>query len=286
MPWCPNCKTEYREGIEKCADCGSALVSSLNEEERVEESCSLLFGDEKHVRMIEAHLRESGFSSVFAVKQKNPVTDENSGQQIIRYELFVSASEREDAVKCAADFMRNTNPQAEEAMQNPSSPRVMTRKAEPAQEFVTVKEKQSDMKSSGIMLLIFGVAGLTFMVLVILGVIPIRFSGFNAIIAYSVMGIFFGVLFISGIMSLVNAKKMAGVGIEEQRQLNELADWCNLNLTKEIIEEKVPGDIMQDEQLYFERFDFIKESLHKAYPELKEDFLEYYTEQLYSKYYE
>lgn len=26
MPWCPNCKSEYREGFTLCADCGAALV--------------------------------------------------------------------------------------------------------------------------------------------------------------------------------------------------------------------------------------------------------------------
>lgn len=29
MSWCPKCKTEYREGITKCADCGSQLVEEL-----------------------------------------------------------------------------------------------------------------------------------------------------------------------------------------------------------------------------------------------------------------
>lgn len=284
MAWCPNCKTEYREGIEKCADCGSVLVKSLNEEERVDDSCSLLFGDEKHVRMIEEHLRAEGFASAFSVRRKN--SENTNGEPGKQFELFISASEREAAVKCAAEFMRNTNPQAEEAIQNPDSPRVVMKKAEPTQEFVTVKEKQSDMKSSGIMLLIFGVAGLTFMVLVILGIIPIRFSGFNAIIAYSVMGLFFGVLFISGIMSLVKAKKMKGVGEEEQKQFDELKEWCEKNLSKESILERISGDVSEDEQLYFERFDYMKGTLKASFPELGDDFLEYYTEQLYSKYFE
>ncbi len=27
MPWCPNCKTEYRDGFLQCADCGADLVN-------------------------------------------------------------------------------------------------------------------------------------------------------------------------------------------------------------------------------------------------------------------
>ena len=29
MPWCPKCRTEYREGFSQCADCGAELVNVL-----------------------------------------------------------------------------------------------------------------------------------------------------------------------------------------------------------------------------------------------------------------
>ena len=31
MPWCPKCKTEYRDGVTACPDCGSRLVEELPE---------------------------------------------------------------------------------------------------------------------------------------------------------------------------------------------------------------------------------------------------------------
>ena len=34
--FCPHCETEYREGIEKCSDCGAALVDELPVDEEGE----------------------------------------------------------------------------------------------------------------------------------------------------------------------------------------------------------------------------------------------------------
>lgn len=285
MAWCPKCKTEYRDGIEKCADCGSVLVSSLNEEERIDTSSMILSGDKKHVMLILDHLREAGISSAFAIKAKKN-TSEETEENGNKYELFVEASEREAAIKTAADFMRKTNPQAMEAVQNPASPRVAMKKSEPVKEFKTAKEKQSELKSSGIMLLAFGIAGFVFMALVIAGVIPINFVGFNAIIAYSVMGIFFGALLASGILSFVSLKKISDDNDEEKKQMEELEKWCAKNLTKDIVEAQIPGDLNADEQLYFERYDYMKHAISSAFPELKEEFLEFYTEKIYGEYFE
>jgi hypothetical protein len=32
MPYCPNCKYEYKDNIEECPDCGAKLVDKLEEE--------------------------------------------------------------------------------------------------------------------------------------------------------------------------------------------------------------------------------------------------------------
>jgi uncharacterized Zn finger protein (UPF0148 family) len=33
MPYCPNCRFEYKKGVTKCPDCGATLVEKLPEEE-------------------------------------------------------------------------------------------------------------------------------------------------------------------------------------------------------------------------------------------------------------
>ena len=39
--WCPKCKTEYRDGITVCADCGSELVEGTADDFDVIEICDL-----------------------------------------------------------------------------------------------------------------------------------------------------------------------------------------------------------------------------------------------------
>lgn len=55
MPWCPKCKTEYREGFTVCADCGSELVSELP----AEEQNTSFWGVEPEEQSAEGQVRES-----------------------------------------------------------------------------------------------------------------------------------------------------------------------------------------------------------------------------------
>lgn len=65
MPYCPECRTEYREGTERCADCGAELVDVLPEEPQPEWDTAdwvtlVELGDETEARIIEGFLREQG----------------------------------------------------------------------------------------------------------------------------------------------------------------------------------------------------------------------------------
>ncbi len=74
MPWCPNCKTEYREGFNKCSDCESDLVdeidTKIDTEDIVESTFSDIdweyldiFVDEQEANMIESFLNSDSINT-------------------------------------------------------------------------------------------------------------------------------------------------------------------------------------------------------------------------------
>lgn len=60
MPWCPKCKSEYREGFTVCSDCGTELVEELTGTENVMEEKEL---EISAVSEEEAEYYNSGSSS-------------------------------------------------------------------------------------------------------------------------------------------------------------------------------------------------------------------------------
>lgn len=53
MPWCPKCKSEYREGFTECAACHVPLVDDLPEEEDIQPQEAVQDGQEDKLPQIE-----------------------------------------------------------------------------------------------------------------------------------------------------------------------------------------------------------------------------------------
>ena len=58
MPWCPKCKSEYREGFTLCSDCGSRLVDEEPEEEMLMEAQAEV--EEEFVEIVSEDVSEEG----------------------------------------------------------------------------------------------------------------------------------------------------------------------------------------------------------------------------------
>lgn len=68
MPYCPECRYEYRDGIARCADCDAPLVETLparsDRMHRPLRLIELYSGPSPEVRILEEALRQEGIPSL------------------------------------------------------------------------------------------------------------------------------------------------------------------------------------------------------------------------------
>ena len=277
MPWCPKCKNEYVKGIKICSDCKVELVESLKAEtvepQLTENMVSILYGPYENLEEILDNIKKAGIESAI-VKQR---------QEDEQYELFVDEKERDKTVKTIQLFLQAQKELSEGETENNRNNNVMPERYE---EYVSAKDKAKEMKSSAIMLMIFGIAGFIVLILMITKVLPFGFgSGGVAIFCYAVMGGFFSLLFGSGIVSLNSSKKMSMKSNEEDSLTKEAKEWANQTFTVENLERviKYNGD---SNQMYFIRIDFMKRTMMQKFPKLPESFVDKFIEDKYEELYD
>lgn len=159
MPWCPKCKNEYREGIRVCADCGCELISDEEAADRV----PVLFGEQEEIENLKRFLEYSHIAS----SRVDFAEDENV------YELSVAMEDKEEALKLAQVFvLQEAERKAAEALEEDWQEPEEKKPKAPASVYESNEEKAKENKSSAIVLLVTGGAGLIFLILCSTGVLP------------------------------------------------------------------------------------------------------------------
>lgn len=155
---------------------------------------------------------------------------------------------------------------------------------EKTKSYKTSADKYSDLKSSGISLIVVGILGVVFILLKKINIIDFDFySLYDTIFTVLFTIIFFAILFF-GFFSLSKAKKIAGNIQSEEEVTDSILIWFNANHSAESIDGAI--EISDSEEpAYFRRTEYMKNVINEKYGDLNEGFLDSIVEELYSEFF-
>lgn len=304
MPWCPNCRNEYVEGIKVCADCGAALVEDLNEAI----SNPLIFGDKEQMERLKKFLTYN------KLKTARVSEDEEEGV----YELYVDDEERQKASMAVKVFLQQEAEAAKEAGEkagkkgsalyaNMASYEIADEDGNADEEHAKEEndekavngdghaktsayrgiyqdsaKRAEENRSSGYMLMIIGGIGLMAVVLIFVDVIKLPAAMFNKVMVCSVMGALFLLFFIMGILSIKSSKSLAQKAESESSLTSEIRTWCEKNMTAENVDDALFLQEEPSEEIkYFRRVERMKGMIAYQFMNLDEGFLDSFVDDYY-----
>ena len=200
MPWCPNCRLEYVEGIKICPDCKTALVDSLKDAEEI----SHLEDELNDVSEYEAEYSESGNECSSCNKELNDQAAEEAIRQItvLLRQKGVPEEEIAGLIENAKRRAMNTVPKYE-----------------------SFEDKYKDNASSGITLLTIGLLGIIAAVLCFCDVIKLPMQGSSFYLTTGVMSVLFLIFVFSGFKSMLASKKLSVKAEEEKEKIDEIVTF-------------------------------------------------------------
>lgn len=285
MPWCPNCKIEYKDGVSLCADCGQSLVQSLEDINDAVELC--LCKEEETAKkltefLIYSHIQNA--SCCFYEKESSwliTVGSMEKKEALKLYHAFLLA-ENEKEKKTISEDLRDQKEATDEVMEKEDAD-ITTKnlRSAPSVSYVKKREQYQDLKSTAWMFSGFGILVLIFVILHLLKILTL-FSGILSHIMLALMG--FGMIYV-GINSFLKAKKTAGEAVEEEALTEKINAFLQERMTKEYVAKH--QDENQSEEINFLNImEHIKEDLKLYFGEIDESYLDQLAEEFYNQHFE
>ena len=298
MPWCPNCKTEYREGITHCADCKVELVNEYKDvvlknatallvqvETEQKDFVTKLQKFLEYSGITSATLEEEGFTGVYVVPEEL-----NKAKKC--FKAFYSV-ETERVMQQAAEaaFMKGKefdyfgDDDEEDADEESARDLLDDEDAESVEEraaakYVSAASRYEDYRTSGITFTVLGGLGVIFAVLNFMEVFTLFGSTFSSVVLFVMFGIFLAL----GIFSFVKAGKLKESAEIENKTVAEAKEWMEKNFSKDMLNDISVGsedDVTSEELLYIERVDQLVKRLLDAFPGLKHSLAEQLVEEFF-----
>ena len=309
MPWCPNCKTEYREGISVCADCGAVLVNELTNEVNKVDLCVL--PNDAAANQLMEYLKYVGIDSYseFLSAEEGimvQVADEDLKKAKIEYLAFLTVEANKSSEVQNADLSRKTfkdeNGEVQEVIQIDSLEDLEKLKEAkssseeneqmfdvskapkyiPAGVYESQADKANELYSTGITFTIIGIVMLIFTFLNLIGVIPL-FEGniMTLVVLFALSAACVGV----GISSFSRSKKAVSKSKDEEKLTDTINEWLEKHayIMTEGDLDGSNGD--SEELLYLNRTDAMKKALETCFGKLNDDYVDSLLDDFYNKHF-
>lgn len=318
MPWCPNCKTEYREGITHCADCKAELVADLNvREEKLKNATELVTRVEANqsafLQKLAAFLDYSKVPSAILEEQDGMLAlytapeDFSTAKRLFKAFYSVEAEHMQKAAE-EAFLAGNEVEEAFFAEENGSISASHTTMTESKEAFPTERKKTEetseqhygsavsryeDYRSSCSVFFVLGIWGELTALLNLFGV----FSTFNTFSSI-VLAIFFAFFLGMGNFSYRKARILKGEAQKEKQLSEEIRRWLENSITENVLHgfdeismkslaEGTEEDFIRTEDiLYLNRIDGICQSITTYFPEINSSLAEQLAEEFYAEHFE
>lgn len=270
MPWCPKCKNEYKEGYTVCADCGSALVDSLEEG-----PVSLYFGEKEELENMCRFMEANGICDTkIEYDEKEEI-----------YELFVDRKDAKEAGKQLRVYLSKVAKKEEEE-DNSDFEEEAAKEEEYRTPYQEADKKAEEYRSGANTLLIVGILGIVALVLLNMGIIPISLTGFSKVLVTGVMGVMFLLFVVLGITSRRSYQKLQKQAGTEKDMKENIRTYLKDNIDKEQFDSEFMEDEPSMEILYFRRIEKMKKMILSQYPDLEGSFMDYIIDEIYPEIFE
>lgn len=287
MPWCPKCRLEYRDNIDKCADCGTVLVEKLENEVSLVKIMTT--SDEA---LAQKFLEFLQYSKIYTGEKQYDL--ENA-----QYTVSVDEAEETEAKKLFHGFyitevtnaavMEENQPDeagsAQEEMTFEEEEKLKQETArelqKPANVYVKREDKYKDLISTAQIFFVFGILGFVFIILNYTGLIPF----INGTFSYILYIALFAACLAVGAVTWKSAKQTKAQ-IGEEKQLTHMIDqWLAMHVTKEELD-KFYDSTLSEEINYLNQISRIKELLLREFENLDESYADQLIEDFYNKTFE
>ncbi len=303
MPWCPNCKTEYQEGIEVCSDCGATLVDELPADDGMEVLARI--ADEDLANRLVEYLEYSSMNAVCVFDEQEQMYSVKVDKDKIEkakvafrgFYIVESKKSADDQMKKLEEIMEEHKldlegtPEFDEAILEEIPEDEMSREEKntiadaiaaekvykPAEVYVKKADESKEMFSTAITFLGFAVLLLVFLVLNATNFITL-FNNAPSLILIGAMAI--GCCLV-GINAIKRSRRAEIASVEEEKLTASLDKWLEENITDEVFDE-LKDEELSEELLYLRRTDIIRSKLFEAYPDLDENYADDLIEDFYN----